>query len=143
MDIPAKVRGLLVGRKLSGVQKREYDWVFEFGTAVALTAECPWRILTSGIAFTDSDDGQQFGLPAPLDGVRESLRLLSGRQVQSVSTHSVTGDLAVAFEDGTTLELLNLSSGYEGWQLDCGTVHIVAQGGGEVVTYSEPDRSGR
>ena len=31
MDIPAKIRGLLVGRKLSGVQKREYDWVFEFG----------------------------------------------------------------------------------------------------------------
>ena len=142
MDIPAIVKGLLVGQNLSGVQKREYDWVFEFGESTGLIAACPWRILTSGIAFTDSDHGQQFGLPAPLDGEQEALRLLSDKHVQSVSTRSVTGDLAIVFEGDTTLELLNLSSGYEGWQLVGGTVHIIAQGGGELVTYSEPDRSG-
>jgi hypothetical protein len=117
--------------------------MFELGDTVALMAECPWRILTSRIVLTDSDDGQQFGLPAPLDGEKESLRLLSGNRIQDVSIRSVTGDLVIVFESGTTLELLNDSSGYEAWQLFGGATQIIAQGGGNVVTYSESDRSGR
>jgi len=141
VDIAATISGLLVGRKLSGVQRREYDWVFEFENSAVLTAECPWRILSSGIAFADGDHGQQFGLPAALDGEQEANRLLSDKPTQAANIREDTGDLAVVFGGGTTLELLNLSGGYEGWQLVSGETHIIALGGGEVVIYSDA-RSG-
>jgi hypothetical protein len=109
----------------------DFSWAFNFGESIWLTAECPWRILTPGVAFTDSDDGQKFGLPAPLDGESEVLRLLSGKRIQSVTKRETTGVLVIVFGD-VTLELLHLSAGYEAWQLGCDGVELIAQGGGNV-----------
>jgi hypothetical protein len=135
LDISATVAKLLIGRKLSGVQRHENSWVFEFEDSIGLSAECPWRIVIPTIAFTDSDHGQQFGLPEPLDGVQEATRLLHGRSVSRTALRGGTGDLSIQFSDGTTLELLNLSGGYEAWQLSGDHVSVVAQGGGTVVAH--------
>jgi hypothetical protein len=77
IDKQAIVANALVGHKISGVQKCEYSWAFVFESSATLTAECPWRILKGEIAFTERDHGQQFGLPAPLDGEPEVIRLLT------------------------------------------------------------------
>jgi hypothetical protein len=61
------------------VGKAGHVWQFRFGDGEAtLNLECPWRLLLNGaVAFGGDDDGQQFGLPAPLDGVKETEKLLS------------------------------------------------------------------
>ena len=140
MDKQMTVANALVGRKLSGVQKCEYSWAFVFGDSATLTAECPWRILTNGIAFTNRDHGQQFGLPAPLDGEREATRLLSNK-VEQACIREDTGDLLIQFAGGVSLEILNLSFGYEAWQLCSPGRHtlLVAQGGGNVVVFAPPN----
>ena len=135
MDITATVAKLLIGRKLSGVQRHDNGWLFEFENSIGLSAECPWRVLTQTIVLTDSDHGQQFGLPAPLDGAQEATRLLYGKLVKWTALRGGTGDLSIQFSDGTTLELLNLSGGYEAWQLSGDDVSVIAQGGGTVVTH--------
>ena len=43
---------------------------------------------------------------------------------------SDTGDLSVRFSDHATLEVLNISSGYEAWEISLPGLHVVATGGG-------------
>jgi hypothetical protein len=136
VDVNTIVAGLLVGRKLCDVQKHEYHWSFGFGAKVVISAECPWRILSDEIAFTDRDHGQQFGLLAPLDGEQEVVRLLSGKLVEHASRRERTGDLLVEFSGSVTLEVLNLSRGYEAWQLFSPGMEVIVQGGGQVVICS-------
>ena len=64
MDVAETLTARLAGRDLVMVARREYDWNFSFGDAVAsgLSAECPWRIIVANrIALASSDDGHQFG----------------------------------------------------------------------------------
>jgi hypothetical protein len=134
MDIAATLSTHLRGRVLSEVARREYDWVFAFAEGQSVTIACPWRVLAAGrIAFSDSDDGHKFGLPAPLDGVAAAKRLLDQRRIVGVTVRPDTGDLSIAFEGETVLEVLNLSSGYEGWQANVPGKSVIAQGGGNIV----------
>lgn len=137
-DIEQAICDLLLERPFSLVEKQEHVWVFQFSEAVTLTAECPWRILTSGIAFSDSDDGQQFGLSSPLNVENALNLLLCGKTVTHVSTRESTADLSIAFSEHGTLELLNLSGGYEAWQLQTESLLVVAQGGGKLVSILRP-----
>ena len=127
-----------LGQPCTTVTRHEYSWTFEFGVAGVLTAECPWRIIAAGrIALTDTDDRQQFGLPAPIDAETEARTLLVGRQISSVVVADTTADLEIRFDDGTSLELFNCSSGYEGWQAVVrdgeGNISIIALGGGGIA----------
>jgi hypothetical protein len=128
----------LVGSICERIERSESGiWSFRFSERARLTVECSWRILADGrIAFGDGDHAHQFGLPAPLDGAAEARRLFGNRPVTAVSTRKDTGDLAIAFPGETVLEVINLSSGYEGWQLaaDDGFL-VVARGGGELVVW--------
>ena len=140
MDEASTVARVLSGRRFRGIQRHEYSWVFEFDDSIDLTAECPWRILSNEIVFTDSDHGQQFGLPAPLDGQQEVVQRLCDRIVERAQIREVTGDLSIEFTGRVTLELLNLSGGYEAWQLSSDGTLIVAQGGGKVLAFSQAQR---
>jgi hypothetical protein len=115
----------------------EHDWTFQFGDAGTVVASCPWRILADGrIAHADEDDGQQFGLPKPVDGVERAMGILSGRKIVSVEVSPISGDLKIHFAGDRTLEFFNNSSGYEAWQATVvqaeKTVNVVAQGGGQI-----------
>lgn len=52
------------------VEKTGHLWQFRFGDGhTTLNLECPRRLLQDGaIALGGDDNGQQFGLSAPLDG---------------------------------------------------------------------------
>ena len=88
----------------------------------------------AGSSYGDEDHAQWFGLPAPLDGLEETNRLLLNRTAQKMEIRAETSDLILTFSGHRVLELLNLSCGYEAWQLiDESDSWIVAQGGGKLV----------
>ncbi len=110
-----------------------YSWKFELGGRTTLDVRCPWRILEKGrIALGNADDGQQFGLPSPVDAKQEAQRLLS-HKITGVTVRENTADLTLELENGTSLEVFNSSSGYEGWECSSKSgLLLVAQGGGEL-----------
>jgi hypothetical protein len=140
MDVDETLTTQLGGRHLVAVRRREYDWNFSFGDAATpgLSAECPWRIIAGNrIAFTSSDDGHRFGLAPPLDGEKVALGLLAEKPIERVSIRSDTGDLSISFPGNVVLEVLNMSSGYEGWQIGIPGLSIVATGGGELAIFAK------
>ena len=99
------------------VLKRDSDWVFALGDAITLNVECPWRIVTAkGIAVTDEDDGQQFGLKEPVSAAVRANEMLIGKRLAAFNVDIRTADLRLSFEGGIELQVFNNSSGYEGWQ---------------------------
>ncbi|MGH8223580.1 MAG: DUF6188 family protein [Woeseiaceae bacterium] len=137
MDVAATIASRLAGHRLTGVERSENDWLFRFANNVDLRVACPWRILAGGrIAHGDCDHAQRFGLPEPVDGADRSKKLLANA-IQGVAIREDTGDLTVSFDDGMALEILNTSSGYEGWQLSDGVgLNVVATGGGELALWN-------
>ena len=137
-DVAAKIADRIVGTSLIRTERGDFDWAFHFTQSAVLRVECPWRILADGrIGLGGRDHGQKFGLPEPLDGATESRRLLLNKTVQAVRTRDDTGDLIIEFGDRTALEVLNTSSGYEGWQFRDARLQVIALGGGELV-FLEP-----
>jgi hypothetical protein len=119
--------------------------LFGFGdsSASGLRVECPWRIIVDErIAFTSSDDGYQFGLPAPLDGEEETRRLLGQKVIERVSIRSDTGDPSIAFSSNTVLEVLDMSSGYEGWEIGIPGLSVIGTGGGELAVFADSGGAG-
>lgn len=98
------------------VTRREYDWSFDFGERLSIAVPTWWRVVTSnGIAHASEDDGQWFGLSAPVDGEVRTNELLRGQKVIAVDIDQLTADLRIMFDGGIRLDVLNNSSGYEGW----------------------------
>jgi putative acetyltransferase len=138
-DIAAKIASALVGRHVMEVEGSGYDWLFRLGDNRLLCVRCPWRIVAEGrIAHGDEDDAQQFGLPEPVNGAQRSTGLLAGKLIEGVAIREETGDFTITFENRTSLEILNTSSGYEAWRFDDGMGwNVVAMGGGELSFWNE------
>lgn len=123
------------------VWRREHDWVFLFGEGESVTASCTWRLIAQGrIVLCDGDDGEQFGLPAPIDALAEARKVLDGTTVATVNAAEATGDLEVTFDGGVVLQLLSNSSGYEAWNATVSTptgstATVVAVGGGGLTIF--------
>ena len=138
---PSSILTPWIGKACDEVLRREHDWTFQFGEAGPVVAECPWRIIAEGeIALAGEDDGHQFGLPKPVDGVKRAMSLLSGRPIISVEVSPISSDLKVHFEGDATLELFNNSSGYQAWQAtvkrDGKSSMLIAQGGGQMSIWN-------
>ncbi|TWS97833.1 hypothetical protein [Reyranella sp. CPCC 100927] len=141
-DAAREIAAQLVGTSLIRTQWRTHDWVFHFTPRVQLTVECPWRILCDGgVALGGGDHNQPFGLPEPVDGERDSHRLLSQETIETVSIRPGTADLAIGFSGGKTLEVLNMSSGYEGWKFGSQDLLVIALGGGKLAIFGEPPQA--
>lgn len=108
------------------------SWSFNFEGRLWLNVQCPWRITSEcGIELGSEDHGQQFGLPAPVDGSATAMRLLGDTPLQDLFVAEKTGDIAFEFESGVRLDVFNHSAAYEGWS--CGTPSgftIIGMGGG-------------
>src|SRR6516225_8014763 len=120
----------LVGHRFQSLARREYDWVVAFDKDASLVVACLWRLVESGrIRFTSEDDGQQFGLPAPVDAVAEVNRRLAGAAVEAVELREGLLDLELRFSTGHSIQVIPDSSGYEAWQASNGDRQIIAVGG--------------
>ena len=111
------------------------QWVFTFTGQRALRVAAPWRLVFEGrIVIGCEDDGHLFGLETPVDAKERVARAVEGQEVTEAAVNNV-GDLDLRFRAGSTLQVFNLSCGYEGWPplSGPGGRYMVAQGGGRVV----------
>jgi hypothetical protein len=125
---------LLPGMLCTEVIKQDYAWSFIFDEGKAsFNLWCPWRLLLKGsIAHGYEDDGQLFGLPEPVNGVQKATELIGSSPIVSVDVRPGPSDLTINFQNGVSLEIFNMSSGYEAWICDIKNgPTIVAQGGGD------------
>ena len=84
-----------------------------------LSTESQWRVLSQeAILLTSDDDGQQYGLPKPVDAQTSIRELLENRIVGKVEVDQASADLTIHFDNETILQIVNLSSGYEAWTLN-------------------------
>ena len=127
----------LAGHTFQTLTRREFDWVLVFDKNVQLVIACLWRLLEDGrIRFTGQDDGQQFGLPAPVDAAGEVSRRLGRASVEAVELRKGTLDLDLRFNTGHVLQVIPDSSGYESWTLSNESSQFIAVGGGELAVFS-------
>jgi Family of unknown function (DUF6188) len=135
MDPLQELTTLAKGLKCTEVAHyASYSWSFDFEGKFRLNVQCPWRLVDeSGIRVGGEDDGQRFGLPAPVDAAKRAMDLLSVTWLKEVIVARKTGDICLEFASGARLEVFNNSSGYEGW--NCGTpsgLQIIGMGGGGI-----------
>jgi hypothetical protein len=132
-----ELRDALFGRRCS-VRRREHDWSFEFGTGCSLATSSPWRLVgPERVLVTDADDGQQFGLPEPVDAAQAANTALADVAIEAIAVAAVTADLTIMFAGGVRLEVWTGSSGYEAWQAvfpgPAGERSLIAMGGGALA----------
>jgi hypothetical protein len=127
----------LAQQHLKSVIHREYDWVFAFDDEAAVVVSCLWRLLENGrIRFTSQDEGQKFGLPAPVDAAAELNRRVANATVEAVVLREGTLDLEFRFDTGHILQIIPDSAGYEGWVAHHRDKEFIAVGGGELAILS-------
>jgi hypothetical protein len=125
---------LLVGLNVTAVEKLDYTLFCRFGPNDRAQTEGPWRLIRDGrVEVTSEDDGQKFGLPAPVDATAIVREALTGKVVAKAEIHENTGDLVLTFADGTELQLLQMSGGYESWHLYVKGQEIICTGGGSLA----------
>ena len=89
---------------------------FLFANGSQLRAEY-WRITKDGKAGISSfDHEQQYGLPAPIDAIKELQERLREKAVTDARLDRATGDLLFQFADNTMLQIFNFT-GYEVWEI--------------------------
>jgi hypothetical protein len=128
----------MVGRTITDVSFMEpVHWTFSFGEKGYIGVQCPWRILKQGRTTLSSDDHrQQYGLPAPIDAAAEATKLLSAVVIDAAQLRVGTSDIFIDFSGNLRLEIIPISSGYEGWQImDPFGTEFFAQGGGQISTW--------
>lgn len=131
----------MIGRTISEVSFEEpVHWTFSFREKGYIGVECPWRILSQGRTTLSSDDHrQQYGLPAPIDAAAEATKLLSALVVDAAQLRVGTSDISIDFSGNLRLEIIPISSGYEGWQMmDPFGTEFFAGGGGH-ISILRPD----
>jgi hypothetical protein len=120
----------------------EQGWRFVFDRGAGATAGCLWRLLEAGrIRLTSQDNGHKFGLPAPVDLVREVNGRLAGVSAIAVVLQEGTLDLDIQFETGHRLQFISDSSGYESWTANNATREFIAVGGGSLAVFDKPTPS--
>jgi hypothetical protein len=101
-----------------------------FGNGSKLRAEY-WRIIRDGKAGISSfDHKQRYGLPAPIDAIKELQEQLQDKTVTDARLDAETGDLLFQFADNVKLQVLNFT-GYEIWEIS------FPDGSGEYSNYAK------
>jgi hypothetical protein len=126
----------LVGRRFQTLTRRDYDWVLAFDNGASLVVNCLWRLIEVGrICRTSLDEGQQFGLPAPVDAAAEVNHRLVGALVASAVVRPGLLDIDLKFNTGHIFQVIPESAGYEAWNLLNGTKQLIAVGGGDLAIF--------
>jgi hypothetical protein len=125
---------------LTEAAKDEASWIFAFGCGVSIRVECHWRLIVGGIAVSDEDHGQLFGLKVPVDAAQVVFERVGESPVAEVMLRGGPSDMLLHFANGAILEILPNSSGHENWALrgPDGWV-MLAAGGGNLVSYKLGD----
>lgn len=119
--------------RLDNVEHYEHGWTFRFDNGALLNFQSLWRLFSDKlILVTSEDDGQQFGLPQPVNAVDELMKRVGGKRVTQVDINGATSDLTVCFAGGHLLQVVTTSSGYEAWDVHLGKTIVVGRNGDAV-----------
>ena len=128
----------LVGNSLIAVRKQDYTWFFDFKDGAWIATESNWRLISpEAIVVTAEDHGHKFGLPQPIDAINRIFALTNGHPLESYEIAGVTSDLTLFFENGASIQFLNLSCGYESWRAGNAVAEVVCLGGGGLSFFEE------
>lgn len=87
-----------------------------FGNGSKLRAEY-WRVTREGkVSISSFDHQQQYGLPAPIDAIKELQENLRDRTVTHAQLDGESGDLFLAFSGNIKFRVFNFTS-YEVWEI--------------------------
>lgn len=108
----------IVGQSISEVVYRDPEnWWIHFSNGGHLHTEGLWRLIADGrIRCTSYDHGHWFGLGAPVQA-DEHLKAFLADYTVTNARFTDCRDIFLDFGEGTRLEILFTSSGYEGWYL--------------------------
>jgi len=128
----------LLEHRFVAVSRRGHDWVFAFDGQASLVVQCLWRLVEGNrIRLTSLDDGQQFGLPAPVDATETINSRLGNAALLTLNLREGTLDLQLTFDTGHTLEIIPDSSGYEAWNVLGSDQQFIAIGGGDLAIFKD------
>lgn len=98
------------------IERTEGNQVVWLGEEFSINVGSQWRLIDrEGVIVTDTDDGQWFGLSAPVDAPAVANEKLSDQKVVGFKFDGATGDLSINFDGGLILEIITNSFGYESW----------------------------
>jgi hypothetical protein len=87
-----------------------------FANGSRLRAEY-WRVTKNGrVSISSFDHEQRYGLPAPIDALKELKEHLQDKPVTDARLDGETGDLLFVFGENIKLEVFNFT-GYEIWEI--------------------------
>ncbi|MBB2145392.1 hypothetical protein GM921_07850 [Pedobacter sp. LMG 31464] len=113
------------------------SWMFNFKNNVSLFAETLWRILKDGqIILVSADQGQQFGLPKPVDVVIELSNLLAGEKLTEIKIKKNTADLVLTLTGSLEIEVFISSGGYESYSLYTNNRRYIGMGMGDIAIFN-------
>lgn len=111
----------------------EMDWCIYFADNIYASTWGFWRLMIGNkIKFISFDDKQQFGLPKPIDLVKELESLLRGKSLKQIRVKQDTGDLFLVLTDDVIIEIYISSSGYETYDFSIGNKRYIGMGAGDI-----------
>jgi hypothetical protein len=135
-----KAKANLIGATLASVERLNCDWDFRFGAESSLMFQSLWRLVSEAtIVVTSDDNGQQFGLKAPVNAAALLKATVGETPISDVHIDDATSDLTFHFGPHLRLEVISTSSGYEAWSLHTKEVHIIGRSG-DIVVFPPPNR---
>jgi hypothetical protein len=112
------------------------EWYFDFENGSVLRVGCLWRITVEGhVVRSSRDHDQQFSLATPVDAAQEATRLILDKKIVWVGLDPGTADLYIEFGDGSELNVINDSSGYEPWEFTSKGMRLIAKASGEITIW--------
>lgn len=114
-----------------------YIWTFRFTNDVILKSETLWRLYQGNkILLISEDNGQQFGLPEPINLSANLNNIISGKNISRIRIED-SGDMKLFFDDEITIEFLITSTGYENYELQINDKRYIASGSNNIVCIPE------
>ena len=111
-------------------------WIFSFADKIYASSSGFWRLLEMNkIIFVSLDNGQQFGLPKPVDLAEELNKILSGKRLTKIDVIKDTFDLSLTLTEELKLEIYIASSGYETYDFSINAKRYIGLGSGDIAIF--------
>lgn len=117
------------------------SWQFHFANGIyAGSSTGFWRLLKSNrIVLVSLDNGQQFGLPQPIDLVVEVIKILTGKKLKEIKVSRETGDLTLTISEDIKIQIFIISSGYESYDFLIDGKKYIGLGSGSIGLVEATD----
>ena len=84
------------------------------------------------------DNGQQFGLPAPVVLIDELTTELTGKYLVEIKVMQDTADLVLTLTDNLQIQIFISSSGYESYNFSVNKTQYIGMGSGDIAIVDKP-----